>query len=107
MISNKLLSEILFDGKYILEVDEVVNEATILVRDEDEDEISEFINIYELAHKCKEWAYKRDTALISGMDYIDKSCFCNIWETDGIKFTVRGDTEPESIFKACQYILDK
>ena len=70
------------------------------------------LNIYELAHKCKEWALTNGYRLcsypkltISGHPYMcdvfngigsDKKCLIIIGE----------DTEPEAIFKACQWILD-
>ena len=63
--------------------------------------IDEF-NIYELAHRCKEWAAYRH------------ECFINIFQkTSYNKYTAKldgkvfqSDTEPEAIFKACQWILD-
>jgi len=59
------------------------------------------INIYELAHKCKEWAYKNGYELMSSIAYccIDHKSFA-----ESVFFTE--DTEPETIFKACQWILD-
>lgn len=59
------------------------------------------INIYELAHKCKEWAnVTKGVYLSSGYDEMDKK-----WEAMMMKFTFVADTEPEAIFKACEYIL--
>ena len=58
------------------------------------------INIYELAHKCKEWAwlkYKKNiVSTYLGSAYI---------------FPLNGEqhetTEPEAIFKACEWILEQ
>lgn len=61
------------------------------------------INIYELAHKCKEWAIKYIANIGSGYDK-DKEfywCICNNGE-----FQFYADTELQAIFKACQWILD-
>lgn len=62
------------------------------------------INIYELAHKCKEWALKHKKELLS-CTRKDKS-ICDIYGLVSPNFTFYGDTEPDAIFKACQYILD-
>lgn len=65
------------------------------------------INIYELAHKyCKEWA---DRTIISGRndllnDYNNKP-FARA-ETLFHNKTFHADTEPEAVFKACQWILE-
>ncbi len=66
------------------------------------------INIYELAHKCKEWANDKGYTLESTEKW------CNYYRgninevniDDGyIDYTI-ADTEPEAIFKACQWILE-
>lgn len=67
-------------------------------------ELNKGINIYELAYKCKEWANKQD---------YDNNCFVTIlYENitsraiiteDGFGFYA--NTEPEAIFKACEWIL--
>ena len=74
------------------------------------------INIYELAHKCKEWALNQGYVLES---LINRSCiigsnyeyFASVKihkETDSsVQENIDVDTEPEAIFKACQWILDK
>ena len=72
------------------------------------DEPSEYIfpiNIYELAHKCKEWAFNNGYYLNIYNDAIDvvlkKSCKIVENITDGsFKYS------PMLVFKACQWILD-
>lgn len=116
LISKELLSEVLFDGKYKLEIDEIVADGTIiLVRDEEELEINEFINIYELAHKCKEWALNQGYILES---LINRSCvmgsnyeyFASVKihkETNSmVVHNIHENTEIEAVIKACQWILD-
>jgi len=71
------------------------------------------INIYELAHKCKEWAlgyelgYEIETKLYS----IDGDIFpfANIYYRNNKSKSVDTitTTEPEAIFKACQWILEQ
>ena len=68
------------------------------------------INIYELAHKCKEWAISNGYNLWSGYAPKDKKFAVNFYL---IKENIEidcdeslADTEPEAIFKACQWILD-
>ena len=98
-ISKELLSEIMQLG--ILEVGEIDDcylsfKYYIL----DDDFLDACINIYELAHKCKEWAIKNDFFIFSGYNG-NYNCFVN---NSGNRFY--GDSESESIFKACQWILD-
>lgn len=73
------------------------------------------INIYELAHKCKEWAFNEGFTLSSSKDGIDEWCIelYNHLADDINDYRLNIDfdafdatTEPEAIFKACQWILD-
>ena len=76
------------------------------------------INIYELAHKCKEWAYKKEYALTPMNDFgfgnkdTDNfksywtSCYINLRPSNGTHlYCVEMTSEPEAIFKACEWIL--
>jgi|LGVE01.1.fsa_nt_gb hypothetical protein len=59
------------------------------------------IDVYRLAHRCKEWAYKKGFQLAS---YKSE----HIWITkEPFKpYPYEGaETEPESIIKACEWIL--
>ena len=71
---------------------------------------SKFINIYELTNLCKEWAVKQGYFLTSkqAISHITKKlCYkVSIDPTEYHEYTLVGDTEPEAIFAACQYILD-
>lgn len=67
------------------------------------------INIYELAHRCKEWARDNEFFLRSFYDYEGAFCYISapVW-VDKIEIPKTGfcsDTEPEAIFKACEWIL--
>jgi len=70
------------------------------------------INIYELAHKCKEWALENNYAIKSEIINLktDKGfaialsiLHCPIALKQANCFAY---TEPEAIFKACQWILE-
>ena len=76
-------------------------------------------NIYEFAHKCKEWAYTNKYRLSSGQHrlntkqehYINNqiaSYFCSVYyiTNDDSDIQIDANTEPEAIFKACQWILE-
>ena len=69
------------------------------------------LNIYELAHKCKEWAYKTHNKIISSEVSVEDwvSVVAHFYGNlqVHIEESFRGETEPEAIFKACQWILDK
>ena len=74
---------------------------------------SKSINVYELAHLCKEWANKCG---IKGKNYQMQSslrpqslggAYCEVWsgafqQTDD---DFESNSEPEAIFKACEWIL--
>lgn len=61
------------------------------------------INIYELAHLCKEWA--SEYLLSSYMDG-GKIWWCYSNHINYSHLNIDADTEPEAIFKACQWIFD-
>lgn len=80
-----------------------------------ENEPSEYtfpINIYELAHKCKEWAWKNKILLIvspQGNTFNQPPFYKVRVLSNGKEVMVFTDlqlTEPEAIFKSCQWILD-
>lgn len=66
------------------------------------------INIYELAHKCKEWALKNEHNLLSYLSDRNglQESFVQLYNYKTFITTIRADTEPEAIFEACQWILD-
>ena len=70
------------------------------------------INIYELAHKCKEWALSKGYIINSGATTSNdwsSTIYKVIKENPYIKELSHTweQSEPEAIFKACQWILDK
>jgi len=62
----------------------------------------EVINIYELAHKCKEWALSKGHTLNVQMS--DDTTLVYI---GSIGKDIEADTEPEAIFLACELILEQ
>lgn len=71
------------------------------------------INIYELAHKCKNWAFKQGyelfSSILSNDNQMRGNCLVIRVESDHetvLKIT-NADTELEAIFKACEYIMEK
>ena len=111
MISKELLSEVLgyeveirgFKDKFIPANFEYIKDMIDV----------KAINIYELAHKCKEWAYtKCNYTLESTSNPFGGFCKIEIYEIDIGKAynkpddVYRGTNEPEAIFKACQWILE-
>ena len=93
VISRELLSEVL--EKEI--IDFHISGNTIW-----KDEVF-IINIHELAHKCKEWANKQRYSLRSEL----KICYCRFPNDNDIEEKIfRAETEVESIFKSCQWILE-
>ena len=113
MISKELLSEVLENEvPYQVRVHKIIiknNSLNYFYNSKDNRsglfETNEYINIYELAYKCKEWAFNNGYYLNIYNDAIDvvlkKSCKIVENITDGsFKYS------PMLVFKACQWILD-
>lgn len=99
MISKELLSKVL--EKEILSIEIKDNLATWVAIDS-----AGAINIYELAHKCKTWAFNLDTTMINSSVTEALMGIASIRDNNvAILFCEIADTEPEAIFKACNYIL--
>ncbi len=111
IISKELLSEVL--GSHIESVhDKIINnkiQFDYYIDDIGGIDIGD-ISIYELAHKCKEWAKENDYILSSGFIARCDGAYCEIfnrWDFEEVpKHTTNAQTEPEAISKACQWIND-
>lgn len=114
VISKELLSEVLdkevtnikmhhindeyiyFD--YIGKQSRIVNEVSI--------------DIYKLAHKCKEWAYKQGYILMSTIRTNSSLAICEFSKSgkhdyeDELYNNFRAHTEHEAVFLACEWILE-
>ncbi len=118
MISIELLGEVL--GKRVIEIIKDQSNIQILpvvvievferrglnlAREEEH-----CFNIYELAHKCKEWANKKGYILSSTLHNNQGYCEIKKETPERIKSIawcpMDFNTEVEAIFSACQYILD-
>ena len=70
-------------------------------------------NIYELAHKCKEWATKKGYEVDSSLLLQKKGAltgYVTLSHQEEAVFVgedgyVKADTEPEAVTKACEWIL--
>ncbi len=115
MISEELLSEVL--GWKVINIEEhlwgnfdpcIKIEYTTKTIDG-----SLLLNIYELAHKCKEWARTQDYYIQTG-NRLDGTTRYDVLSArididfedydDGEIFSEVYDTEPSAIFKACEWI---
>ena len=102
MINKELLSEVLG-----FSIGNCWNDGNLVVWEEDG--MSE-INIYELAHKCKEWAANKGYYVVSMVkfhcylftvtDFLEKPCYKVNWD-----FSAGTRSESEAIFRACEWIL--
>jgi hypothetical protein len=106
MISKELLSEVLGSATKGLK-SFGLSECGIYLIFQYED-FDDSISVYELAHKCKEWAYNLKQEIIiksytvfnaGGCELIDKMG-CSVYICDA-------KTEPEAIFKACEWIMEQ
>lgn len=65
------------------------------------------INIYELAHKCKEWAFCLDgTMILSSVSEANIGIASIKDDYGNILICEVCESEPEAIFKACEWILN-
>ena len=109
-ISNEVLSEVL--GINIDENDIYIknNYCYYAYCRSDNEWVNASLNIYELAHKCKEWALKNGYYLRAeqGINYYDTlqwTCFLNKDMDDGADYVDYWNlTEVEAIIKACEWI---
>ena len=113
MINKELLSIML--GKDITNISEPVVAENNIAYTCTDNSGWDIINIYELAHKCKEWAYKKGYLLKADLSVCEIYPIENgfvlrllyyipIIDEDSEGNTDYPDTEPEAIFKACEYI---
>ncbi len=107
MISKKLLSKVLDLDIYKCQF---ANPRVTAYFESAEQKKPMFINIYELANKCKLWAFNQKFPYCITSRIIDDGK--GMWEAEtGYGFGVPSsvdfiaDSEPEAIFKACEWIL--
>ena len=116
MISKELLSEVL-DLKYPIRIIHHFCKGQNVLNYDLHVECALFqesINIYELAHKCKEWAWEKHSLMLFQTQYFPKVYYgVKDLKTPMEDFISKvpqcdrfsADTEPEAIFKACEHIL--
>jgi len=130
MISKELIKEVIQEEPDHIELirgskwENNIKQTILLSYNNGEEPIE--INIYELAHKCKEWAIKNKYQMYSGITTVASEIrknyfFCAIKTKvyaynkeysnclpmflNNFQHIIIADTEPEAIFKACEYIL--
>ena len=113
IISKELLSEVLgINVMSEIREDDLCEDNILIYWDFFEKRGNEGrnINIYELAHKCKEWAYRYGCEIASYkiQDSSEYRCLIghNTINFNSKKSGYYADTEPGAIFKACQWVLD-
>ena len=108
MISKELLIEVLGIKERITHIDVSVKSKYVFWYYLTETSYSakeKKINIYELAHKCKVWAYTAiEPCGIIASNFAEKgNAFLKTGGIDDRYFYA--NTEPEAVFKACEWIL--
>ena len=103
MISKELLSEVLNEVCPIVEIKKFKNNNLLIKY---QNQYQKTINIYELAHMCKEWALKNGYKL---HDYAHSIVIVNL--NMNIEYSVIDDNfnnvyDVERFFKACEWILE-
>ena len=115
-ISNELLNYVFTDNLQSFKVDKIENNTLYyfwlnegFYGDESYCKWEkQNINIYEFAFKCKEWAYNDKSLCGYSIELKSYKSEFGYWLCELISedITFSGDTEPEAIFAACQWILD-
>ena len=116
MISKELLTAIRKDEHKVLNTDlnyiEKDNKIGYLL----DNRQWYFINIYEFAHKCKEWAVNLSPNKHALSSYPRWGDIRNYKKTNGSYYICQhlvsgvqfeAETEPEAIFRACEWILEQ
>jgi hypothetical protein len=104
MISKELLSEIL--GRDVKEVGRNQNNIWYKFHPGGNE-----MNIYEVVHKCKEWAFNKGYIIDSA--FVPKGNFTSSYAIirdrtqamDTYKHRVNADTEAEAVVQDCEWIL--
>ena len=100
MISKELLSDVLDYEVYTVGVIDHQNNLWYGLPDGDK----ETINIHELAHKCKEWAWTHNYS-VGSWKYVNG--YQGQIALMGKMRAFNESSEPEAIFKACEWILNQ
>ena len=115
--SKELLSEVLekyLEGgkinKYYLIKDE--RHLLRLILSDKTDCWSYDINIYELSHKCKEWANSKgydvlQCVLTDGKSWVQLCEYNNMELRNKLSHYIHGNCEVEAIIKMCEYIMEQ
>ena len=112
--SEELLSEILDIEEGYIELARCDKDSTICYQytrnanTEDESIEYHYVNIYELAHKVKEWAFRQGYYMSSGISFNTNLWWANATPKIGGETrleTFDADNEPEAIFQAGEWIL--
>jgi hypothetical protein len=105
MISKELLSEVM--GIHIYGRKKVAQTSIIRYEFDDIGERRDgSINTYELMHLCKEWALLNDYSCMS-RPRLFGGWLSELMGDYGVEDTqFDADSEPEAVFKACQWILE-
>ncbi len=101
--SKKLLSEVLgYNTPHPLEI-----EGSKLYLYKNVGENITTLNIYELAHLCKEWVMLKNEYIIKSYKYYDGNYYSDVYYEHSKKlFSLKGNSEPEAIFKATEHIIE-
>ena len=103
--SKELLSEVL--GRDVDKVKDI-EANTLIYGCVHSDGWYDEINIYELSHKCKEWAYNLKQEIIIKSYTVFNAGGCELIDKMGFSvYICDAKTEPEAIFKACEWIMEQ
>ena len=63
------------------------------------------INIYELAHLCKEWAFSEKYFIVSGFILFGQNISIVSFDLKGEIHRCKDDSEFEAVVQACEWVL--
>jgi len=109
-ISKELLSEVLAQPTKIdiYSIEKYNNNALIYKWKSsiDNSEVTAVINIYELAHKCKQWALKSKLNILLTVEFRIEDVLVRLIRYDLDEYFT-AQSEPEAVFKATSYVMEQ
>ena len=109
-ISKELISKVLEIDKRLLRIDEIKENHIFFYTMSNVGEYQNYINIYELAFKCKEWVYNEGYMMKIENHYLNsiqiqiRKPTANSMNKEPWKKTFKN--EIDGMIQVCQWILD-
>ena len=114
IISKELVCEVLDIDERLCRLDKLIDNTLFFYTLNNTGEYQHYINIYEFAHKCKEWAFQEHKVDFEIIRMKDVKNYGKVFVRIHTIHTnsINGEEfypfsiEPEGVIKACQWLFD-